>query len=65
MEMEIAPWSASTTRLELIARQSVRPTRRYFRSGRRFLDALTEEVEAEIWRRASGTRRQSEIRVGV
>jgi len=43
MELEMARWSSFRRMafLELVPRRAVRPSRRYFETGHRFLDALT------------------------
>jgi hypothetical protein len=44
MVLEIAPWSESSTLLELIPCRRIRPTRRYFRAGHQLLDALIDQT---------------------
>lgn len=43
MELEMARWSSlrRMTYLELVPRRAIRPSRRYFEVGHRFLDAFT------------------------
>jgi hypothetical protein len=40
MRLELEPWSAGRTALELIPGQRVRPSPAYFRAGHRLLDSL-------------------------
>ena len=44
MRLEIEPWSAGRTALELIPGQRVRPGAAYFRAGHRLLDSLTHAL---------------------
>ena len=44
MRLDIDRWSSSSTALELIPGRLVRPTRDYFRAGRRLLDSLTRSL---------------------
>jgi hypothetical protein len=48
MRLEIAPWYAGTTALELIPCQRVRPSAAYFAAGDRLLDSLTRALPARV-----------------
>jgi hypothetical protein len=46
MRLDLEPWSAARTALELIPCQRVRPSATYFRAGHRLLDSLTHALPA-------------------
>jgi hypothetical protein len=48
MRLEIAPWYAGATALELIPCQRVRPSAAYFAAGDRLLDCLTRPLPARV-----------------
>ena len=48
MRLEIAPWYAGTTALELIPCQRVRPSAAYFAAGHSLLDSLTHTLPVRV-----------------
>jgi hypothetical protein len=48
MRLVMAPWSSTTTALELIPCQQVRPGAAYFAAGHRLLDSLTRTLPARV-----------------
>jgi hypothetical protein len=48
MRLEIAPWYAGATALELIPCQRVRPSAAYFAAGDRLLDALIRPLPVRV-----------------
>jgi hypothetical protein len=48
MRLEIAPWYAGSTALELIPCQRVRPSAAYFAAGDRLLDSLARALPARV-----------------
>ena len=48
MRLVIAPWSSTTTALELIPCQEVRPGAAYFAAGHRLLDSLTRTLLVRV-----------------
>ena len=61
MELDIDQWSSSSTALELIACQRVRPSAAYFRAGHRLLDSLTNTLPAHVpVRQRLGCRTESQ-----
>jgi hypothetical protein len=48
MRLEIVPWYAGATALELIPCQRVRPSAAYFAAGDRLLDSLTRPQSARV-----------------
>jgi hypothetical protein len=48
MRLDIEPWSATATALELIPCQRVRPSAAYFAAGHRLLDALTRMLPVRV-----------------
>ena len=72
MRLDIDRWSATSTALELIPCQRIRPTAAYFRAGHALLDSLTHAVPQHSPARhlGGGTARQpltvqGEARAGV
>jgi hypothetical protein len=48
MRLDIEPWSATATALELIPCQRVRPSAAYFAAGHRLLDSLTRTLPVQV-----------------
>jgi hypothetical protein len=48
MRLDIEPWSATATALELIPCQRVRPSATYFAAGHRLLDSLTRTLPVRV-----------------
>jgi hypothetical protein len=48
MRLNIEPWSATATALELIPCQRVRPSAAYFAAGHRLLDSLTRTLLVRV-----------------
>jgi hypothetical protein len=48
MRLDIEPWSATATALELIPCQRVRPSAAYFAAGHRLLDSLTRPLPVRV-----------------
>jgi hypothetical protein len=48
MRLDIAPWSSTSTALELIPCQRVRPSAAYFAAGHRLLDSLTRALPVRV-----------------
>ena len=48
MRLDIEPWSATATALELIPCQRVRPGAAYFAAGHRLLDSLTRTLPVRV-----------------
>jgi hypothetical protein len=48
MRLDIEPWSATATALELIPCQRVRPSAAYFAAGHRLLDSLTRTLPVHV-----------------
>jgi hypothetical protein len=48
MRLDIEPWSATATALELIPCQRVRPSAAYFAAGHRLLDSLTRTLPVRV-----------------
>jgi hypothetical protein len=48
MRLDIEPWSPTTTALELIPDQRVRPSAAYFAAGHRLLDSLTRTLPVPV-----------------
>jgi hypothetical protein len=48
MRLEIAPWHAGATALELIPCRQVRPSAAYFAAGHRLLDSLTRTLPVRV-----------------
>ena len=48
MRLDIEPWSATATALELIPCQRVRPSAAYFAAGHRVLDSLTRTLPVQV-----------------
>jgi len=57
MRLDIDCWSATSTVLELIPRQRVRPSAAYFTAGHRLLDSLTGALNLSTRRYRSSSSR--------
>lgn len=67
MRMEIAPWYAGATVLELIPCERVRPSAAYFAAGDRLLDSLTRTlpVPVTVRQRPDQEQLRSTVRAAV
>lgn len=67
MRLEIAPWYAGTTALELIPCERVRPSAAYFAAGDRLLDSLTRPllVRVSAQQRLDQDHLRATVSVGV
>jgi hypothetical protein len=67
MRLEIAPWYAGATVLELIPCQRVRPSAAYFAAGDRLLDSLTrmQPVPTPVRRRPDQEHLRATVSAGV